>query len=285
MEMKNILKRYEISGKAPTLNLGFIFIIGIFIMFLLGLLYSCLTTFIPIPYFNIFVLLGFSYAIAHIGYFLSNTFKIRNKVASMVITTILALFATYFQWGFFIYIISSEKITPFNDLSYIIDLLLDIRYLIDIIIELNSVGVWEIDSVIYTGTSLWLIWSGEVLLTLILSLRIYHKFALKPFSEKDNQWFHKAKILTDFEYIHLKRTFLDGFYNNPVDALMSLEKGNGIRQSNVYIFSSKSQDTFLISIENSIVNNKGRKEYTEILEPCFLNRNQLIGIKEKFTIT
>mgnify|MGYP000549827901 CR=1 FL=1 len=285
MEIKSILKRYEVSGKAPTLNLGFIFIIGIFIMFLLGLLYSCLTTFIPIPYFNVFVLLGFSYAIAHIGYFLSHTFKIRNKVVSMVITTILALFATYFQWVFYIYIISSDNITPYNDLSYIIELLLDISYLIDIIFELNSVGVWEFDSVTYTGTSLWLIWLGEVLLTLIFSLKMCNKFELKPFSEKDNQWFYKAKIHTDFEYIHLKRTFLEGFYNNPVEALTSLEKGNGIRQSTVYIFSSKSQDTFLISIENSIVNNKGRKESTEVLEPCFLNRSQLIGIKEKFTIT
>ena len=285
MQMKSILKRYEISGKVPTLNLGFIFLFGIFLMFLLGFLYSCLTTIITVPYFNIFVLFGFSFVIAHISHFLSITFKIRNKVALMVITTTLALFATYFQWVFYIYIISFEKITPLNDLPYIVDLLLDTRYLIDIILELNSVGAWEIDSVTYTGTSLWLIWFGEIILTLTISLRMCNKFELKPFSEKDNQWFNKAQILTDFEFIHLKRTFLEGFYKNPVEALTSLEKGNGIRQSNVYIFSSKSQDTFLISIENSIVTNKGRKECTEILEPCFLNRNQIIGIKEKFTIT
>ena len=285
MEMKSIFKKYEISGKAPILNLGFIFLLGIFLMFLLGFLYSCLTTIIPIPYFNIFVLFGFSYAIAYISHFLSVIFKIRNKAASIIITTAHVLIATYFQWVFYIYIISFEKITPLNDFSFIADLLLDTRYLIDIIIELNSIGAWEIDSITYTGASLWLIWLGEVILTLTISLRMGNKFELKPFSEKDNQWFNKTKILTDFEYIHLKKTFLEGFYKNPVEALTSLEKGNGSRQSNVYIFSSKSQDTFLISIENSIVTNKGRKECTEILEPCFLNRHQIIGIKENFTIT
>jgi len=284
MKMENVFKKYQISGKAPVTDLSIIFLSGICIMFLLGFLYSCLTTIITIIYFNVFVLFGFSFAIAHISHFLNVTFKIRNKIAAMIITAILSLFATYFQWTFFIYVITFESITPINDLSYIIDLLLDPIYFIDFIIELNSIGAWEIDSVTYTGSSLWLIWLGEVTLTLAISLKIYHKFELKPFSEKDNQWFDKTKILTDFEFIHLKRTFLEDFYKNPAEALMSLKKGNGTRQSNVYIFSTKSQNTFLISIENSIVNKNGRKEPFNVLEPSILNRNHLTSIKEKFTL-
>lgn len=286
METQSIFKRYEASGIVPAINVSIILLLGLCIMFFLGFLYSALTTIITIVYFNVFVLIGFSFVIAHISHFMNVTFKMRNKIASMIVTAILALLATYFQWVFYLYLISYENITPLNDISFIInDLILDPKYLIDYIIELNKVGVWEIGSVTYTGTTLWLIWLAEFILTLVISLRIYDKFKLKPFSEKDNNWFNKTRIITDFEYIDLKRTFLDRFYKNPANALSSLEKGNGIKQSNIYIFSNKSQNSFLISIENSIVNNKGRKEYSTVLEPCYLNRNHLIEIKEKFTIT
>jgi len=199
-------------------------------------------------------------------------------------TTILALFATYFQWVFYLYILSSENITPLNDVSYIVDLLLDPMYLIEFINELNKIGAWDIGDVTINGSELWLIWLGEALITLGISLRIYYSFDMKPFSEEDNQWYNKTKINTDFEFINLKKTFLEEFYKNPIVTLNSLKKGDGTRQSNVYVFSSKSQNMFLISIENSIVNKKGRKEYSEVLKPCFLNRNHLIEIKEKFTI-
>ena len=284
MKTQNVFKKYQISGKAPIINLAILFLFGICIMLLLGFLYSSLITIIPIIYFNVFVLFGFSYIIAHICHYLNVTFKIRNKIASMIITAILALIATYFQWVFYLYIISSENITPFNDASYIMDLLLDTGYVIDFIIDLNKVGAWEIGSVTYSGTTLWLFWLGEVILTLGISLKVYYGFDLKPFSEKDNQWYDISKINTDFEFIHIKKNFLEDFYKNPVEALNSLKKGNGTRQSNVYIFSSKSQNTFLISIENSVVNNKGRKESFEVLEPCFLDRTHLREIKENYKV-
>jgi hypothetical protein len=261
METQQVFKKYEDSGITPVRNVGAVLLFGIFTMFLLGFLYSCLTTVITLVYFNVFVLIGFSYAIAQISHFLNVTFKIRNKTVSTIITGVLALFATYFQWVFYLYIISCENIAPISDFSFIImDLVLDTKYLIDYIIELNKVGAWEINSVTYTGTSLWIIWLGEIILTLVISLKISNNFKLKPFSEKDNQWFNKTKILTDFEFIRLKNTFLENFYKNPTKALLSLEKGNGIRQSNVYVFSCKNQEIFLISIENSIINTKGRKK-------------------------
>jgi len=197
---------------------------------------------------------------------------------------VLALFATYFQWVFYVYIISSYKITPLNDLSYLVELL-DIRVLTNIIIELNNVGAWEIGAVTYSGTSLWLIWLGELILTLLISFKSFNRFELKPFSEKDNQWFNKDKIRTDFEFIHLKKTFLEGFHQHPVEALMALKKGSGTRQSNVYLYSSKSQDTFLISIVNSSATNKGAKENYEVLAPCFLKRHHFIELKDTFKIT
>jgi hypothetical protein len=284
VEIGHFFKKHQESGIAPPINLSFIFIIGICIMFFLGFFYSALITLIPIIYFNIVILIGFSYTIAYTSYYLNIVFKIRDKTSSMIMTTVLALFATYFQWVFYLYIISSENVTPLNDVSYILDLLLNPTYLIEFIIELNGTGAWEIGDLNINGAELWIIWLGEILITLGISLRIYYNFNIKPFSEKDNQWYNKTKIDTDFEFINLKKTFLEEFYKNPVVALNSLKKGNGTRQSNVYIFSSKNQNSFLISIENSIVNKKGRKEYSEVLEPCSLNKNHLIGIKEKFTI-
>lgn len=164
------------------------------------------------------------------------------------------------------------------------DFIFDPRYIIEMVTKINIEGAWEIGSVTLTGSTLLFIWLGEIIITLGISLRVYNNFDQKPFSEIDNQWYTVTKIRSEFEFIHLKRTFLEEFYKNPSEALNSLDKGNGTRQSNVFIFSSKSKSTYLISIENSIVNNKGRKEYFDILKPCSLDKNHLAGIKEKFTV-
>lgn len=106
MNTQNSFKKYKESGIAPPINLVVFFLIGLCSMFLLGFLYSCLITFIPFIYFNVVVLIGFGYIIGYTSRYLNITFKIRNKTASMIMTGVLALFATYFQWVFYIYLIS-----------------------------------------------------------------------------------------------------------------------------------------------------------------------------------
>tara|TARA_R110002073_G_scaffold8207_5_gene45817 strand:+ start:28673 stop:29533 length:861 start_codon:yes stop_codon:yes gene_type:complete len=280
----NAFKKYKESGVAPSLNLIAIFSISFVVMFILTFIYSLLITFIPIIYFNIVLVVGFGYVVAYCSRYLNIFFKIRNRIISIALTGIIAVSAIYLQWVFYLYIISGDNINPIDDISIIIDLIINPSLFLDILIELNHFGAWEIGSSTINGSALWFIWLGEALIILLTSLKIYSQFDIKPFSEKDNEWYKAKKVFFDFEYIHLRQTFLESFYVNPAEALASLEKGNGTRQSNVYIFSSKNKSFFLISIENSIVNSKGRKEFSEVLEPCYLDRNHLTTIKEKFAV-
>ena len=283
MSQFNLFRKYTESKTAPFLNLVSFFFTGLIVISVLSFIYSCLITLIPTIYFNVVIVFAFGYTIAYASRYLNLLFKIRHRMMSILMTGVLSLFAVYLQWVMYLYIISND-IKPLQDFSFILELIFRPDFIFYDMNELNKVGAWEIGSTIINGTELWLIWLTEALLIISIPLRLYSLFDVLPFSEKGNQWYKKKTIITDFEYILLKQTFLESFYQNSIESLTKLDKGNGIRYSKINVFSDKNKVSFLISIENVSVDSKGQKEFSDVLEPSYIDRNYYNKLNEEFKI-
>jgi hypothetical protein len=228
----------------------------------------------------------YGYIVALLSFFFSRIFKIRNTKKAIIITLISALFAFYCQWVSFLYIISSENVTLFFEPNLYFNLFVIPFSLFEEILYLNTFGTWEIFSTVFKGNILWLIWIAEMLIIIVASYLGFSKTKKRPFSEVDHKWYQKEVFNFDFEAIKLRKNFIKTYQNNPLDAINSLEPGNGIRYSNIYVYTSESKRKMLLSIENIMVTErgKGKKDIEEILAPHYVDNNTILQLKNKFKV-
>ena len=285
MENKSIIY-YKESGIAPLVNILFCFIISCFVIIPISYFYSLLIEFMPFIYFNLIIVILYGYTISLIVNMFSRFFKIRNKKKTIALTLLVGLIAIYEQWISYLYIITSEDVTLSFDIKTHFGMLLRPDYLFFEILELNKFGAWELFSILFKGSTLWLIWFLEILMTLIASYFGILNIKNPPFSENDNKWYKKHTLNSDFEPIILKKKFIEEYQKNPFIAICSLGKSNFTRYSKIYIYSSESETRNLISIENVLVteNGSGKKEYNEILAPHYIDNNYMIQLRQKFKL-
>ena len=277
-------REYKESGTAPLINIIGLLSSAFVISTVLGLIYNLIMWIIPLIYFNVLVVFVYGYFIAYISRYLNIVFKIRNKKISILITFIFSLMSIYLQWVSFIYIYSTENLHPFEDIRIMLDLLLQPETIVWSIIDINPYGTWEVGETTINGGILWFIWALEALLIIAIPLRLYLLFDIFPFSEKDNRWYKKRKIDKEFEYVSLRNHFLKSFYENPLEAINSMGKSDFRRHSNIYIYSDKNQRSYLIEIENVMVDSKSKKDYMEVLKPSHIDIQTVKKIQETFKI-
>ena len=131
-----------------------------------------------------------------------------------------------------------------------------------------------------------MVWFAEAGTIIFISINNFINFNKIPFSEKDNKWFKKEFIDFDFEHIVFKKNFVEEFSINPFESISQLKRGDGIRHSKISIFKSETESKSLITIDNIIVTQrgKGKKDYTKVLEYCYLDNNFLAQLREKYKI-
>ncbi|MFI0428327.1 hypothetical protein [Mariniflexile sp. HMF6888] len=280
---------YTESGIAKPLNITLVFLCGLISILFFSYFYSLIITYLPIIYFNFLIVIGFGFTIAFLSRIFNVVFKIRNRRKSIIITIILSLFAIYFQWVSYIFIISFDDydfFKTFKEFEYFLSILFRPDIVIENIIEISKVGLWSIGSsnLYIRGFMLWAIWLVEACIIIFVSYNIFKNFNDIPFSEKDNKWFKKEIIDFDFEHIAFKKKFVEEFLLNPFESVNQLKRGDGLRHSKISIFKSETESKNLITIDNVIVTQrgKGKKDYTKVLEYCYVDNSDLSQIKGKF---
>ena len=280
----NSLKFYKESGIAPVPNLLFSFLLSSSIITLVSYYYSLLVTYMPFIYINFLMTMVFGYIIALVSYNFFTLFKIRSRKKLILFSILLAVVGIYAQWASYIYIISIEGVDLFPDLAFFTELFIRPDYLINDIGVISENGAWEIFGIMFKGAALWLIWTFEI--AIIVSTTYYgvSNKGIMPFSEASNEWYKKHTIETDFEAIKLRKDFVKSYSENPVNAIKSLDKGNGFRYSKVHIYKSKTDRKSLVSIENVMVTESGRgkKETEEIIAPHFLENNYVNELMQEY---
>ena len=284
MSQSTPFRKYTESGIAPVVNVIGLFFTAIVFIFALSLLYNILIRFISFVYVNVIIIVGFGYSLAYLSRYLNIAFKIRSKKKSMIITGVITLLAMYIQWAIFMYVISVDDLAPWQDILIILDIFLNPYYIFSSLAELNQYGTWEVGKTAINGGILWFIWCLEALLIVAIPLRLYFLFDILPFSEKDNRWYKKRRIDKEFEYISLRSHFLKSFYESPIETINSLGKPDYRRYSNIYIYSDKNHRSYLIEIENVMVDSKSKKDYMEVLPPSYIDHQTVKKIQETYKI-
>lgn len=263
---------YKESGIATPLNIFLVIIFSLISILFLSYFYSLIITYLPIIYFNFLVVIGYGFTISFISRIFNTLFKIRNRKKTIIITIILAVFAVYFQWVSYLFIISYDDYDFFqilNDLGYFINILFRPDLVVLDIIDINKVGLWSLGSsnLYIRGFVLWLIWLIEAGIIIFVSYNNFKIFNDIPFSEKDNKWFKKEIIDFDFEHIAFKKKFVEEFHLNPFESISQLKRGDGLRHSKISIFKSETESKSIVTIDNIVITQKGKgkKDFTKVL--------------------
>lgn len=280
------LNYYKESGIALPINLGLSILISSLLIIPFSYLYSLAITFLPFIYFNIVIVVVYGYVIAFISNFINSLLKIRNRKKSIIAVLIVALISIYSQWVSYIYILFSEQVDLFFNIDIYLDFFINPILLVKDIIMLNELGSWEMFSIIFKGTPLLLIWVSEILITLFSTYFVMVYLKPKPFSETDNNWFKKNVFEMEFDAIKLRKDFIKEYTENPFEAINNLGSGNGIRYSKINIYTSKSENKNLLSIDNVMITERGegKKNIEEIIAPHYVDSNYIVQLKQKFKV-
>ena len=285
--MKNkSIAYYKESGIAPPINLLACFLTSTLIIIPVSYFFSLIITYMPFIYLNMVLVILFGYSISLIVNSISKLFKIRNRNKKVGLTLIVTLFGFYANWVSYFYLITTEKVTLFFDISTYINYYLRPDLIVLNILELSKFGTWEIFSITFKDSALWIVWIAEFLIIILTSYYGIIKAKEIPFSENDNKWYKKHTIDTDFEPIKFRNDFIDKYSENPFEAICSLGKSDFTRFSKIYVYSSDSETRNLISIDNVLISEggKGKKEYDEILAPNYIDSNYMIQLRQKFKL-
>ncbi|GFZ80233.1 hypothetical protein GCM10011531_07780 [Aquaticitalea lipolytica] len=275
---------YQESGIANPLNISLSVTCSLIAICILSFLYSIITHYLPLVYFNFLIAIGFGISISFVSRFFNSIFKIRNRKKSIIITLVLAFIAVCFQWIWYLYIINSVEFSFIDGITFFINMIFRPDLVIENIIIINKFGVWEMFGTTFKGIVLWLVWLVEAAIIMFLSYNNYLHFQTIPFSEKDNKWFKKDYIDFDFEHIAFKKEFIEKFQINPSEAISELKKGDGLRHSKISVYKSDTEQKSIVTIDNIRVTErgKGKKDITTVLEPIYVDNQHLIKIRNSF---
>lgn len=281
---------YKESGTANPINIFLSITSSLIVLLFVSFFYSFIITYLPLIYFNFIVVAAYGFIIAYISRGFNTLYKIRNKKTSIYITIVVTLFAIYFQWVNYLFIISYEDIEPllfFKEIKVFSEFLFRPDLVVIDIINISKIGFWSLgfmSDVPVKGIFLWLIWLAEIAIISFFAISVFINFKTIPFSERDNKWYKKEIIDFDFEYVAFKKQFIESFLNNASESILSLKRGDGIRHSKISIFSSKGEPNSLISLDNIIVTQrgKGKKDITKVIEHYYIDNKDLELLKQSF---
>ncbi|RNC87953.1 MAG: hypothetical protein ED556_01835 [Winogradskyella sp.] len=270
-----MLKFYEPSGNFSPVSFLYFLLTSIIVLPLLALIYTYLIWYIPFVYVNLFITIGFGFAVGFaINFMVIKLGKVRNKTLATIFGVLSGLIALYFSWAVWVDLVfnvgevygtSRIGIATSNIKFFqVVQLALHPKELFLIIMEINESGTWGFGSTTVSGIFLAIIWIIEALIVLVLSVLAPIGQSTIPFCEHDNKWF-KENELPAFNLISNPNEFIGYIENHNSDAFKELTKVPNSGESDHSIFtlySSKKGENYL-SIENKKMkkNSKGETEF------------------------
>lgn len=274
---------YTPSGKAPVTGI----LLGLAVSAVLGIIcafaYCYGIWYIPIIYLNILLTIGvpfgLSWMIARIGI---KTGKIRNKLVAGAVG--FAGGAVFFiaQWlvhcvmvansGEVHSIGSGSHEMGFAETGFSMDsFLFFLKHpaeVVSFIGIINEEGTWGIGSTTVSGVILSIFWIIEALLILVIPIYLPYKQAVKPFSEKLNQWLEERSMSRNMAITNsadeLRMEIESGNFGTLINATSSI--ANPFRK--LVLYSDDQQQEVYLTVKHITItyDDKGKEKENEVEE-------------------
>ena len=262
-------EKYIASGVASPSGVLKTVLFGSLASFILPLVYIILVRLIPNIWFNAICALLFGMFLAYFIDLGIKIGKIRNFKIAIGIAIFCGLLAFYNQWVLFDVLAYSAKGFTFKlngaDLKI---LLSDFFYLwshpgvlFKEILYLNEVGTFRIEgSSTISGSLLWIIWFGELLVILLsVVLTVGNGQVVTPFSEQNDAWMTRRKLIHRINYVEDKDTFLTALDRKEYDLLKhNHEIVDAQNFAEVVVFESPGDPAKYVNVIN-VINNVDKK--------------------------
>lgn len=294
-----MLKFYKPSGHFSPLSFLYLAITAIVVLPILALIYTYLIWYIPFVYINLFITLGFGFAVGFaVNFLVIKLGKVRNTKLAMIFGLIAGFIALYFSWVVWVDLVfnmgesygtSRIGITTSNIKFFqVVQLALHPKELFQIILEINQTGTWGFGSTAVSGIFLAIIWIIEALIVLVLSVLLPLGQAKTPFCEYDNKWF-KEDTLKPFNFIIARSELIKNIENSNSETFdeLSIIVDPKLNSHSIFtLYSSKKGESYL-SIENKKMrkNKKNEIEFDndEFISYAFINRDLKDSLLKKLS--
>ncbi len=196
---------YKPSGFYSPISILFFILTCLIVIPILATAYSYAIWYIPIPYINLFITIGFGILVGYTVSLLAVKYgKVRSGKVASIFGLLAGLLALYVHWAVWVdlvinvsgvggteeygFAISNIKIVQ------VIQLILSPSALFEIIGQIRETGTWGIKSKAISGTPLTIIWVLEALIIVIASFATPGRQSREPFCELNQKWFEKKNL-------------------------------------------------------------------------------------------
>jgi hypothetical protein len=282
-------KFYQESGALNVVNLALGILIVLVLTCILSYIYALVVSFIPIIYFNFLIVIVFGVAISYIARFAFRIVKIRDWISRIIIVCLAVIFATYFQWAFFLDSLILDGYPSPKEYFLLLDWIFTPNEFFRIIKEVNGFGTWGIGSSGETinGWLLTLVWLGEIGISIFPSFKLLVNTKVFPFSEKYNKWYPKYTLEEDFKAVHSPNAILAKLEEDVVTTIKELGVGQARKFTKVHLFYISEEQNQYLSIETVFIEDagEGKEERTAILDNYIISNAIAKDLKSDFSMT
>jgi len=268
---------YQPSNKFSPLSLIYFVVACITAIPILALIYSYAIWYIPFPYINFFITLGFGFGIGWVVQKLAISLgKVRNNKLAYFLGFLGALIGLYLSWAIWVDLVINAGETYGSSrigisvsnikLLQVLDLALQPSLLFELMGQIMDVGVWGIRSTTVSGWFLGLIWIIEALIVVVMGTIIPAGKSGEPFCELNQKWYTE-KQLPALSYLTAEMQAVTPLENNDFSALKEISYVSDPTTANHSVFTLYSNETNenYLSIQNrtATVNDKGETKFTD----------------------
>lgn len=283
---------YTPSGKTPLIAHLYFILTALIVLPLLGTIYAYAIWYIPIPYLNFFITIGFGLAIAlAISFIVIRIGKVRNVLWSAIFCLFGALLALYFHWAVWVDLVinisgsyGTDRLgiaTSNIQISQVINLILQPSVLFELMAEINEVGVWGIRGGTVSGGFLTFIWVVEIIIVVFAAIMIGSAQSAKPFCEEENKWLDETNV-PPMARFHDKPTLIKAMVTNDLQLLsLMLNPVMDIKtedHAKIALYDAESGENYVtIGNEIATTNSKGEISFSTEAVVNFLKISQEVA--------
>ncbi len=256
---------YRSSGKCslPRLILGVD--VALLLVFVLAVIYSYATHYIPFIYLNALFTIGLGVAIGFIGIFMNVWGRNRNRILAFAGVCLVAVLALWFTWGFWV-------TTIFKDLKlFSVNTLLSMHPKViaavagEVMKEEGYMNIGRFghgNGLPLTGYALLILWILEAALIVGLALWIFLKsYRSMSFCEKCGNWTGTLYTSPALEVVEDENAFREQLIHGDSDALKNLRKRNpGVNYTQYSIDGCPCGETLLLTVSDVTVSFNSKDE-------------------------